>query len=81
MAKTTFSGPVVATDSFVIPTSTTAVIGSATAAINTTNKLVGKLVIDTTTNKVYWASGTAATDPWYAMDKGVTLGGADITPS
>jgi hypothetical protein len=81
MGTSTFSGPVVSTASFVMQSDTAANIGDITNAMNTTNKIVGRMVIDTTNNKVYWASGTAAADPWYAADKGVTLGGADITPS
>ena len=60
---------------------TAANIGDATNAINTVNKIAGRTVIDSTNDKVYYASGTAATDPWQAFDKGATGGGADITPS
>ena len=81
MAQTTFSGPVVATNSFVVPGETAANLADASHAINTEYKVVGKMVRDTTNNKVYYASGTGTTDAWYAFDKGATAGGADITPS
>ncbi len=81
MANTTFSGPTRSTNGFVHRTDTTANLSDATAAVNVTGKQAGLVVIDTTSNKVYWATGSAATDPWYAFDKGATAGGADITPS
>jgi hypothetical protein len=81
MANTTFSGPVIATNGFVMPLETAANIGDAAHAINTTNKVIGRTVIDSTNNKVYYAAGVATTSVWQAFDKGATAGGADITPS
>jgi hypothetical protein len=47
----------------------------ATHAINTTDKVIGKQVWDTTAHIPMFAGGTAATDHWY------TLAGVDtITP-
>ena len=57
-------------------TVTTANLQAASHAINTTNKVAGKQVINTTDNKLYYATGTAATDAWRSVD-GATV----ITPA
>ena len=61
--------------SFVLPTATAADIGNSANAINTTDKTVGKMVVDLTTGIIYTATGTAATDPWGASD------GTPVTPA
>lgn len=84
MARTTFSGPVRSTNGFegditgavtgtvtgtvILPTATAANLGLAANAINTTGKVVGKMVVDIATGRLYTATGTAAVDPWVASD-------------
>jgi hypothetical protein len=58
------------------PEATAAQIASVVAAINTAGKFVGRLVWDTTNNRMLRASGTAAADPWYVVD-----GSATVTPA
>lgn len=60
----------------VIAGATAANIASATSTINTVEKYAGKLVRDTTNNRLYMARGTGATDPWDLCD-----GSASVTPS
>lgn len=55
---------------------TAANLASATATINTHEKVAGKLVRETTNNRVYMARGANATDPWDLAD-----GSASVTPS
>lgn len=57
-------------------TATTANLSSAAHAINTTNKFAGKLVLDTTTNKLQVALGADATSQWRPVD-----GTTAVTPS
>lgn len=54
---------------------TTANLQSAAHAANTTNKFAGKSVINSTDGKLYYADGSASTDPWKSAD-----GSATITP-
>lgn len=58
------------------PTTTTAAIQSQANAINTTDKFVGKQVINSTDGKIYYTAGALATDVWKTLD-GVTT----ITPA
>ena len=60
-----------------VTTSTTAVLGDATNAINTAGKFEGRLVRDTTPtpDRVFMATGSLATSIWLALD-----GTASITP-
>jgi len=51
-------------------------IASIANAINTTDKVVGKIVYDTTNNRIMVASGTSAASPWYTAD-----GSASVTPA
>lgn len=51
-------------------------IASIAATINTAGKFVGRLVWDSTNNRMLRASGTAAADPWHVVD-----GSATVTPS
>lgn len=55
---------------------TAANIASATATVNTTEKKKGLQVWDTTNKRMYRASGSAATDPWDAVDAS-----GSVTPS
>ena len=55
---------------------TTANLGDATHAINTTDKFAGKLVLDTTTNILQVATGGDATDTWQPV-----TGATAVTPS
>lgn len=82
MAKTTFSGPVHSDNGFVgdmlptslvLPVSTAATLGAATAAINTAGKTAGKVVVDVATGLFYVAVGAAATDNWLASDGTTTI--------
>lgn len=58
------------------PTATAADIAAVGATINTAGKFAGRLVWDTTNNRMLRASGTAAADPWYLVD-----GSATVTPA
>lgn len=51
-------------------------IADATSALNTEQKVVGKRVIDTTNNRMLYASGETATAVWYVVD-----GSASVTPA
>lgn len=55
---------------------TTANLGDATHAINTTDKFAGKLVLDTTTSILQIATGDEATDDWQPV-----TGASAVTPS
>lgn len=57
-------------------TETAANIASTTASINTTNKFTGKVVWDSTNNRVMRSSGAGTSDPWVALD-----GHVSITPN
>jgi hypothetical protein len=78
MATTTFSGPVNADNGFVskAQTGAAAALGSATNALNTTNKVAGLQVTDLDDGLIYTASGSGATDVWYGSD-----GTSSVTPS
>ena len=75
MAQTRFSGPVASDNGFVFPTATAAVLGDATAAVNTINKTVGKTVQDIATGIIYVATGTSATSAWKGSNA------STVTPS
>ncbi len=75
MARTTFNGPVASDNGFVFPTATAAVLGDATAAVNTTGKTVGKTVQDIATGIIYVATGTSATSAWKGSNA------STVTPS
>jgi len=51
-------------------------IAAVGATINTAGKFVGRLVWDSTNNRMLRASGTAAADPWHVVD-----GSATVTPA
>lgn len=68
MARTTFSGPVASDNGFLFPATTAAYLGAATNAINTTNKFVGKSVVDLATGVIYTSTGSTATSAWKGSD-------------
>lgn len=78
MATTTFSGPVISDNSFVVQSETAANIADSSAAINTANKVAGKMVFDSTNSKLYVAAGSGATADWINSDN---AGTGDVTPS
>ena len=60
-----------------VPVSATAAaIASVANAVNTTNKVAGLVVRDTTNNRLMFASGPNPTDAWYVAD-----GSASVTPA
>jgi predicted methyltransferase len=64
MAQTRFNGPVASDNGFIFPTATAAVLGDATDAVNTVNKVTGKSVVDIATGVIYTATGSSATSAW-----------------
>ena len=68
------------TDTFrtrnLFPVATATDIAAVGASINTAGKFVGRLVWDSTNNRMLRASGTAAADPWHVVD-----GSATVTPA
>ena len=52
---------------------TTTNLQSATHAINTTNKFVGKIVLNSTDKKLYYATGSLTTDAWTSADAVTTV--------
>lgn len=68
MSRTTFSGPVASDNGFIFPPATAAALGSATNAVNTLNKVIGKSVVDLGTGVIYTATGPLATDDWNGSD-------------
>lgn len=68
MARTTFSGPVASDNGFLFPVTTAAALAQDTDAINTTNKFVGKSVVDLATGVIYTATGALATSDWKGSD-------------
>jgi hypothetical protein len=60
----------------IITQATAAAIAAVGNAINTTGKFGGKLVWDSTNNRLLRTQGGAAADPWYVAD-----GSATVTPS
>jgi hypothetical protein len=68
-AQQTFTG------GLVLQTIAAASIADITHDINTISKVAGKVVFDTTNNRLMVASGAAAADPWYVADAS-----ASVTP-
>jgi hypothetical protein len=64
MARTTFSGPVASDNGFLFPATTAATLADITATVNTTNKFVGKSVVDLATGIIYTATGALAASVW-----------------
>lgn len=57
-------------------TNTAANIADVANVINTTEKNTGKMIWDTTNNRLMVASGALAASPWYVAD-----GSASVTPA
>jgi len=72
----TFTEQQALTSGLVIQTATAASIAAIGNAINTANKVLGKVVYDTTNNRIMIASGALAASNWYVAD-----GSASVTPS
>jgi hypothetical protein len=72
----TFTAQQTLTSGLVLQSATAASIAAVANAINTTSKAIGKVVFDTTNNRLMVASGTAAASPWYVAD-----GSASVTPA
>ena len=71
----TFTAQQTLSSGLVIQTATAAVIIDIANAINTTGKVAGKVVYDTTNNRIMIASGAVNNSPWYVAD-----GSAFVTP-
>ena len=64
----TFSAQQTMTSGLVLQSIAAASIAAVANAINTTNKVTGKVVYDTTNNRLMVSSGSAAASPWYIAD-------------
>jgi hypothetical protein len=71
----TFTAQQTLSSGLVIQTATAAAIIAIANAINTTNKVAGKVVYDTTNNRIMIASGAVNNSPWYVAD-----GSTFVTP-
>jgi len=71
----TFTAQQTLSSGLVIQTATAAAIIAIANAINTTNKVAGKVVYDTTNNRIMIASGAVNSSPWYVAD-----GSTFVTP-
>jgi hypothetical protein len=72
----TFTAQQTLSGGLVIQTVSAASIAALGNAINTANKVAGKVVYDTTNNRIMIASGSTTAAPWYVAD-----GSASVTPS
>lgn len=72
----TFSAQQSLTGGLVLQVVAAAAIAAVGDAVNTTNKVQGKVVYDSTNNRLMVAAGAAAADPWYIAD-----GSASVTPA
>jgi len=72
----TFTAQQTLSSGLVLQTVAAADIAAIANAINTTNKVLGKVIYDTTNKRLMIADGSAAVDPWYVAD-----GSAFVTPS
>lgn len=68
MAQTRFSGPVASDNGFIFPTATAANLADIANAVNTTNKVTGKTVMDIATGVIYVATGSTAASVWKGSD-------------
>lgn len=75
-AAQTFTAQQTLTSGLVLQSSAAANIAAAANAINTANKVAGKIVYDTTNNRIMVSSGALAASPWYVVD-----GSASVTPA
>ena len=64
----TFTAQQTLTSGLVLQSIAAASIAAVANAINTTNKVTGKVVYDTTNNRLMVSSGSAAASPWYIAD-------------
>jgi len=71
----TFTAQQTLSSGLVIQTATAAAIAAIANAINTTDKVAGKVVYDTTNNRIMIASGAVSNSPWYVAD-----GSTFVTP-
>ena len=69
----TATGAVVATTAYITPQSTAAALGAIANAINTTDKVVGKTVVDLATGLQYTATGTTAGSTWVVSDASTAI--------
>ena len=72
----TFTAQQTLTAGLVLQSVAAAAIAAVGDAINTADKVQGKVVYDTTNNRLMVADGSAAADPWYVVD-----GSASVTPA
>lgn len=72
----TFSAQQTLSDGLVIQTALAADIAAIGNTINTTNKVAGKIVFDTTNNRIMVSSGATAAAAWYVAD-----GSASVVPA
>lgn len=72
----TFTAQQTLTSGLVLQSIAASSIAAVGNAINTANKVTGKVVYDTTNNRLMISSGSAAASPWYVAD-----GSASVTPS
>jgi hypothetical protein len=75
-AAQTFTAQQTLTSGLVLQSITAANIAAVANAINTANKVAGKIVHDTTNNRIMVSSGALAASPWYVAD-----GSASVTPA
>jgi hypothetical protein len=64
----TFTAQQTMTSGLVLQSIAATSIAAVANAINTTNKFTGKVVYDTTNNRLMVSSGSAAASPWYIAD-------------
>jgi len=64
----TFTAQQTLTSGLVLQSIAAASIAAVANAVNTTNKVTGKVVYDTTNNRLMVSSGSAAASPWYIAD-------------
>lgn len=72
----TFTAQQTMTSGLVLQTATAAAIAAVANTINTASKVAGKVVYDTTNNRLMISSGSAAASPWYIAD-----GSGSVVPS
>ena len=72
----TFTAQQTLSGGLVLQSVTAANIAAVANAINTANKVAGKIVYDTTNTRIMVASGALAASPWYVAD-----GSAFVTPA
>jgi hypothetical protein len=75
-AAQTFTAQQTLTSGLVLQSIAAADIAAVANAINTANKVAGKVVYDTTNKRLMVADGAAAADPWYVAD-----GSTSVTPA